>query len=304
MKSTLSSAFILGLSALSAAKNCSYGNLPEELTAVGNPKKTLHVKYALSSWGCAKKSYLAVKPGQRLYSSDTENAPVPDVPSLTPSQNGTGKYVFIMVDPSTNATDPTYPALHTLYVNVTADGAEGWTILAPYINPEPTSGPAHNYSLLLFEQPQAHFEVPSEYASFLPLNLSNLYTRVGFPFLDFINDTGLGKPVAGNWFRESAVTINSTSSSAMPSRSVSLRSVTSTPSASATSIIRNSTATSMLTTGTVSIPWKYPTTSTSAGTGTTTATNPAYTGQAFVSSPGIRDVVLGLGIVAGAFCLF
>ncbi|RAO73202.1 uncharacterized protein BHQ10_009214 [Talaromyces amestolkiae] len=63
-----------------------------------------------------------------------------------------------MVDPSTNATDPTYPALHTIYANVTADGADKWAVLAPYINPEPTPGPAHNYSFLLFEQPQAQFE--------------------------------------------------------------------------------------------------------------------------------------------------
>lgn len=206
-----------------------------------------------------------------------------------------------MVDPSTNATDPTYPALHTLYVNVTADGAEDWTVLAPYINPEPTPGPAHNYSFLLFEQPQAQFQVPSEYASFLPLNLSNIYARLGFPFLDFINDTGLGKPVAGNWFRESGVITSNTSSSAIPSRSVSVCSLTSTSSASATSIVKNSTA---IANGTASIPWKYPTTSTSTGTGTITATSPAYTGQAPASNPRIRDVVLGLGVVAGAFGLF
>lgn len=235
-----------------------------------------------------------------VLATETEHAPVPDV-ALSLSQNGTGKYVFIMVDPSTNTTDPTYPALHTLYVNVTADGAEKWTVLAPYINPEPTPGPAHNYSFLLFEQPQAQFEVPLEYASFLPLNLSNLYTRVGFPFLDFINDTGLGKPVAGNWFRERAVTTNSTSSSAIPSRSVSVCSITSTPSASATGIVRNSTATA---TGTVSIPWKYSTASTSTGTGTSTATLPAYTGQASASNPRMRDIVLGVGVVAGVFGLF
>jgi hypothetical protein len=239
-----------------------------------------------------------------MLTADTENAPIPDVASLSPSQNGPGKYVFIMVDPSTNATDPTYPALHTIYANVTTDGVEDWTVLAPYINPEPTAGPAHDYSFLLFEQPQAQFQVPSEYTSFLPLNLSNVYNRVGFPFLDFINDTGLGKPVAGNWFRENAVTTNSTSSSAISSRSVSVCSVTSTSSASATGIVKNSTGTSVAATGTVSIPWKYPTTSTLSGTGTSTATSPAYTGQASFSSPRFRDVVLGLGIVAGAFGLF
>lgn len=226
---------------------------------------------------------------------------MPDVTSLFVSQSGTGKYVFIMVDPSTNATDPTYPALHTLYANVTADGANKWTVLAPYINPEPTPGPAHNYSFLLFEQPQAQFEVPLEYASFLPLNLSNLYNRVGFPLLEFINDAGIGKPVAGNWFQEGAVAINSTSSSAIPSRSVSVCSVTPTPSSSATGIVKTSTATA---TGTISIPLVYSTTSTSTGTGTSTASSSAYTGQASANDPRIRDVVIGLGVIIGAFGLF
>lgn len=236
-----------------------------------------------------------------ILATETENAPLPDVASLSPSQNGTGKYVFVMVDPSTNATDPTYPALHTIYADVPADGADDWTVLAPYINPEPTHGPAHNYSFLLFKQPQAQFQVPSKHASSLPLNLSNLYARLGFPFLDFINDTGLGKPVAGNWFRESAFTTNSTSSSAIPSRSVSICSVTSTSSTSVTGIVKNYTA---IETGTVSIPWKHPTTPTSTGTGTSTATSPAYTGQAPVNNPRIRDVFLGLGVVAGAFGLY
>ncbi|PCG92662.1 Phosphatidylethanolamine-binding protein PEBP [Penicillium occitanis (nom. inval.)] len=302
MKSALSSAFILGLSVLCTAKSCPYGDLPAELAAIGNPKQTLDVKYPLSSsWECGKKSYLSVKPGQRLYSSESENAPLPDVASISPTRNGTGKYVFIMVDPSTNARDPTYPALHTIYANVTADGADDWTVLAPYINPEPTPGPAHNYSFLLFEQPQAQFQVPLEYASFLPLNLSNIYARLGFPFLDFVNNTGLGKPVAGNWFRESAVTTNSTSSSAIPSRSVSICSVTSTSSASVTGIVKNSTA---IATGTVSTPWEYLTTPTSTGTGTSTATSPAYTGHAPVNNARIREVFLGLGVVAGAFGLF
>lgn len=69
MKSVLSSAFLLGLSVLSAAKSSDYGNLPAQLAAVGNPTQTLDVKYPLSSWECGKKSYLTVKPGQRLYPS-------------------------------------------------------------------------------------------------------------------------------------------------------------------------------------------------------------------------------------------
>ena len=69
MKSALSSTFIIGLSALCAAEIYPYGNLPAELAAIGNPNRTLDVKYPLSSWDCGKKSHLTVKPGQRLYSS-------------------------------------------------------------------------------------------------------------------------------------------------------------------------------------------------------------------------------------------
>lgn len=71
MKSALSSTILLSLSALSAAKSCPYGNLPE-LAAIGNPKQTLDVKYPLSSWECGEKSYLTVKPGQRLYPGGKE----------------------------------------------------------------------------------------------------------------------------------------------------------------------------------------------------------------------------------------
>lgn len=69
MKSVLSSAFILGLSALCTAKSCPYGNLPAELAATGNPQQTLDIKYPLPSWERGKKSYLTVKPGQHLYPS-------------------------------------------------------------------------------------------------------------------------------------------------------------------------------------------------------------------------------------------
>src|SRR4051812_7755858 len=111
---------------------------------------------------------------------DTTNAPTFDATSQvftsSSSSDSTDRYVFLMVDPSTNTTDPYYPALHTLYANVTASNGDlSWTVLAPYINPEPTAGAPHNYTMLLFEQPSDDFVVPSEFSSFLPLNLSNLY---------------------------------------------------------------------------------------------------------------------------------
>lgn len=195
-----------------------------------------------------------------------------------------------MVDPSTNATDPTYPALHTLYANVTVlNNNLNWTVLAPYLNPEPNTVAPHDYTLLLFKQPKAQLVIPSEYSSFLPLNTSNLFTRVAFPLLNFIQDTGLGQPVAGNYFLEGLTITNTTSSSAVPYPT-------------STGIVRNSTATATATgtgvpTGTGSF------TTTARSTSTATSTSPPVTGQAFVSGANLGSVFLGLGAVVGALMI-
>ncbi|OKL58022.1 hypothetical protein UA08_06845 [Talaromyces atroroseus] len=281
------------LSGFAALSSCTNVNIPIGLSAVGNPQETLPARYPLSSWQCGRKPYVTFHPGQTLVSSDTINAPTFDPKSQLftgpSSPSSTGKYVFLMVDPNTNTTDPTYPALHTLYANVTASNGDlSWTVLAPYINPEPTAGAPHNYTMLLFEQPSAQFMVPSKFSSFLPLNLSNLYAREGFPVLDFIHDTGLGEPVAANWFQESA-TGTSTSSSAVPS--VSICSVIPTSSPSGTGVVRNPTATA---TGIFS---------SGAITSTATSISPPVAGDAVVSSANTGNVLIGLGAVFGAFGL-
>lgn len=58
---------LLALASLAVAKiGGSDGNLPSGLAAVGNPHQTLDVTFPLSLWDCGKKSYVNVKPGQRL----------------------------------------------------------------------------------------------------------------------------------------------------------------------------------------------------------------------------------------------
>jgi hypothetical protein len=42
--------------------------------------------------------------------------------------------------------------------------------------------------------------VPAEYRKFMPKNLSNPLNRADFPLEEFVQRTGLGEPVAGNYF--------------------------------------------------------------------------------------------------------
>ena len=136
-------------------------------------------------------------------------------------------YLLLMIDPDYNKTVPANVVLHTMVGNLTASphpfNASNQTTepskispafnasfvplhtispaLAPYIHPLPQPGqPTHNYTLLLFRQP-FDFSVPAVFQSFLPLNLSNVYTRTNFPLLDFVRETGLRQPIASSWFR-------------------------------------------------------------------------------------------------------
>lgn len=70
---------------------------------------------------------------------------------------------------------------------------------ASYLEPSPPygSGP-HEYTLLLFEQPQ-DFSVPAQYDRINPP--ADVDARVGFNITEFIAATKLGTPVAANYFR-------------------------------------------------------------------------------------------------------
>lgn len=143
-------------------------------------------------------------------------------------------YLLLMVDPSYNKTVPTNTALHTIEGNLTAsrplharqsNNSEATALvsssppIAPYAGPQPPKDdPSHNYTLLLFSQPK-DFTIPAKYGSWLPLNLSNIYTRVNFPVVDFVRDTGLGKPVAATYFEVNLTSGSATTTgSATPTR--------------------------------------------------------------------------------------
>ena len=139
-----------------------------------------------------------------------------------------------MVDPDYNATVPTNTVLHYLLPGLRSENSSTrignltftpltsrHAPLAAYIGPQPTSTRPHSYTLLLFAQPK-NFTVPPRFDAFLPLNTSDPLNRVNFPVVDFVKETGLGSPVAANYFEEgranvttvSLVTVSATSASA------------------------------------------------------------------------------------------
>lgn len=140
---------------------------------------------------------------------DTQSPPQIQIPAHLSSPS---PYLLLMVDPDYNATVPTNVVLHTMVGNLSSGSTAGHPAalttltsadeaLAAYIGPQPPPGkPSHNYTLMLFEQPH-NFSIPPAFQSFLPLNLSNVYTRVNFPLVDFVRQTGLGSPVAATYFR-------------------------------------------------------------------------------------------------------
>ncbi|KAK9364365.1 hypothetical protein V1509DRAFT_613530, partial [Lipomyces kononenkoae] len=264
------------LSSLAALASCSKGNIPSELSVIGSPHLTLDAEFPQ-----AGKSYVTFQPGQTLTSRETTNAPTFNAHSqpFTNASSLSSKYVFIMVDPSVNPTDPTYPALHTLYANVTSsNGNVNWNVVAPFINPLPDTVAPHDYTLLLFNQPKAQLVIPSKYSPYMPLNFSDPYPREAFPLLDFIHDTQLGEPVAGNWFREGLPSTNTSSSNAVSYPS-------------GTDVVGNSTATDTATATATGI------TTTGQNTSTPTGTSPPVSGQAVIIDTSLRNVLLGISTV-------
>lgn len=57
----------------------------------------------------------------------------------------------------------------------------------------PTNSSAHRYIQWLFQQPQ-NFQIPAAYSGYGGMNASR------FPFEQFVRDSGLGAPVAANYF--------------------------------------------------------------------------------------------------------
>ena len=67
---------------------------------------------------------------------------------------------------------------------------------ALYVGPTPPPGPSHRYMFLLFVQPSGYV-IPECFLDILPLTLP---ARQGFNVEQFMRVTGLGKPIAANFF--------------------------------------------------------------------------------------------------------
>ena len=76
--------------------------------------------------------------------------------------------------------------------------------IAPYFPPGPPAGQTHTYGIFLYIEP-ASFAVPANFIPFFK-NLTapgaSVLTRVGFNLTTFVAETGLGAPVAADWFLE------------------------------------------------------------------------------------------------------
>ncbi|PYH44044.1 mitochondrial 54S ribosomal protein mL38, partial [Aspergillus saccharolyticus JOP 1030-1] len=132
----------------------------------------------------------------------THNAPTVHLNET--SLSGSGPYLFMMVDPDINTTNPLYVGMHTMVVNLTTSGnTSAEDAVCSYFYPEPTAGAAHNYTFFLFKQP-ANFTIPKQYAPYLATTSKTPYNRINFPLVEFVKKTALGEPVAANYFKEAA----------------------------------------------------------------------------------------------------
>lgn len=114
--------------------------------------------------------------------------------------------------PGANATAPRQTLLHWFAPNVTSTTDAKNTMStfkastggAPYLQPSPPVGDIpHRYVVLLFAQPR-NFSV----AAFGSINPpANTTARMGFNVTTFIRLTGLGAPLAANFFTVQNVTV-------------------------------------------------------------------------------------------------
>lgn len=162
---------------------------------------------------------------------------------------GTASHVVIMMDLSIqlaslpgaapNITGNT-TALHWILPGLAASNttaraavtglASTASVIAPYINPQPPAGQSHTYTLFLYDEP-SNFTVPADYTAYFANLTASPLNRVGFNMTKFTDESGLGSPVAANWF------LVSNFSSSTPSTTASTTlSPTSVPTSPASSI--------------------------------------------------------------------
>ena len=149
---------------------------------------------------------------------------VAQLPSLSLNGNQTGSYAVIMLDLSVEANGPTAPnttLLHWILPGLSSSPKSTATTtallsdeapIAPYYPPGPPANQTHTYALYLYDVP-ATFTVPTDYVPYFSNLTASVYNRVGFNVTDFAERSGLGEPVAANWYLISNTTTATASSS-------------------------------------------------------------------------------------------
>ena len=159
--------------------------------------------------------------------TETSLQPIVNASCLTTTQT----YLIMMLDPEAELTKPlsnqTVPGsnlLHWIFGNLTYDPSlellatvdpdnvynDPISALAGCIGPGPAPGitkPVHDYTMLLFDQPD-NFTYPANYTEFW--NTTGSTARSGFPYEEFIEQSGLGQPIASNWWTELTPPCNGT----------------------------------------------------------------------------------------------
>ena len=111
-------------------------------------------------------------------------------------------YICVMLDTEVNHNGIATPVLHwlqsDLHVDDPVNGVLGNHSLetVPYVGPQPIPGPPHIYVLLLFAEPP-NYKFPECFEYVKPITVE---ARAGFNLTQFVEVTGLQKPVAANYF--------------------------------------------------------------------------------------------------------
>ncbi|KIW18414.1 hypothetical protein PV08_02702 [Exophiala spinifera] len=148
-------------------------------------------------------------------------------------------YVAIMMDFSVEATpESNTTLLHWILAGLSSpDGTTTLTshqgVIAAYFPPGPPAGQTHTYGVFLYNEPR-NFAVPADYVPFFNNLTASVYNRVGFNLTKFVAETGLGAPVAADWFLVTTPNTTATSSVATTSASNTAMSATATTSVIAT----------------------------------------------------------------------
>ncbi|KAL4900771.1 phosphatidylethanolamine-binding protein [Aspergillus multicolor] len=155
----------------------------------------LDLRYPKAPW---------VLPGDTLNMSDTH--PLPQISSIRFHANST--YLIVMVDLDVQVGRTSTVILHWFQPNMVMHNDKPWLESeghgkgpfgkhpAEYISPQPPPNTHHRYVFLAFEQHEQYM-FPGCFGHIFPKTME---ARAGFDLRQFVEVTGLQRPVAGNYF--------------------------------------------------------------------------------------------------------